>query len=425
MGVRPVSGARAVFLDRDGVLNRTLVRNGVPTPPKSTAELQITEGAGEALHRLRARGFRLVVVTNQPDVARGRQTREVVEAMHAALRSTLPIDEFRVCYHDDADRCNCRKPAAGLLMAAAHDLHVDLTASFMVGDRWRDIDAGRRAGCRTVLVGSGYHEREEIEPDVQVDSLAEAADWIVAQADDAPAVPDVGSLSIEVFADGADLDRIRQLGALPFVKGFTTNPTLMRRAGVANYRAFAEDALRLTGGRPISFEVFSDDVAEMERQARAIAAWGGNVFVKIPVTDTRGEPTYDLVRRLASSGVQTNVTAVLTLDQVRAVGEAVRNGAPCYVSVFAGRIADTGRDPVPLMAAAVALLRQSPNARLIWASPRELLNIFQAETVGCHVITVTDDLLRKVELLGKDLSEYSLETVRMFHDDATRAGYRL
>jgi len=195
---------------------------------------------------------------------------------------------------------------------------------------------------------------------------------------------------------------------------------------VADYEAFAGRALALVGDRPISFEVFSDEFDEMERQARRISAWGPNVYVKIPITNTRRESSGPLVRRLAHSGVQVNVTALLTLDQVRDVAGAVAGGAPAFVSVFAGRVADTGRDPEPLMAEAVThLAAVAPNARLIWASPREVLNIFHADRIGCHVITVTTDVLKKLPLVGRSLEDYSLETVQMFHDDARRAGYEL
>lgn len=211
----------------------------------------------------------------------------------------------------------------------------------------------------------------------------------------------------------------------PLIKGFTTNPTLMRKAGIEDYKAFALDTLQHIPDRPISFEVFTDEFEEMERQARDIASWGDNVYVKIPVTNTRGEVSYPLVRNLSQAGVKVNVTAMMLLEQVREVGAAVEGGAPCCVSVFAGRIADTGIDPVPLMAAAVELLRPYPNAELIWASPRELLNVFQADAIGCHIITVTNDVLKKLPLIGKDLGEYSLETVKMFYDDAQAAGFKL
>jgi transaldolase len=238
-------------------------------------------------------------------------------------------------------------------------------------------------------------------------------------------VKTVNELRIRIFADGADKAGMLEMYAKPYIKGFTTNPTLMRKAGVSDYRAFAKDILQIIRDRPISFEVFSDEFAEMERQAREITAWGDNVYVKIPVTNTRREPAYDLVRRLSHSGLKINVTALMTLSQVREVVECVKDGAPCTISVFAGRIADTGRDPVPFMAAAVELLGRAPNAELIWASPRELLNIFQADAIGCHVITVTNDVLKKLALVGKDLGDFSLDTVKMFYDDAHRAGYTL
>jgi transaldolase len=235
----------------------------------------------------------------------------------------------------------------------------------------------------------------------------------------------VEDLEVKLFADGAEKAGMLEMYAKPYIKGFTTNPTLMHKAGLTDYRLFARSIVEAIPDRPISFEVFSDEFAEMERQAREIAGWGDNVYVKIPVTNTRREPAYELVRRLSRSGVKLNVTAVLTLDQVEKVADAVKGGAPSCVSVFAGRIADTGRDPVPMMAEAVDLLRAVPSAELIWASPRELLNIFQADEVGCHIITVTNDILKKLALVGKDLGDYSLDTVKMFYDDGRKAGFTL
>lgn len=232
-------------------------------------------------------------------------------------------------------------------------------------------------------------------------------------------------LRTRIYADGADLPDMLAMYREPHIRGFTTNPTLMRKAGVADYRAFAKAVLAAIPDRPISFEVFSDEFAEMERQAREIATWGEHVYVKIPVTNTRREPATGLIHRLSHAGVKVNVTAVMTLDQVRDVVEALKGGAPSNVSVFAGRIADTGLDPVPLMGAALEILRAEPRAELIWASPREVLNVFQAHELGCHIITVSTDILRKLAIVGKDLGDYSLETVRMFHDDAKAAGYRL
>jgi transaldolase len=235
----------------------------------------------------------------------------------------------------------------------------------------------------------------------------------------------VDQLGVKIFADGADLAGMLDMYRQPFIKGFTTNPTLMRKVGIADYRAFARQVLQAIPDRPISFEVFSDDFAEMERHGLDIASWGPHVYVKLPVTNTRRQPAYDVIHRLSHAGVKVNVTAIMTLEQVREVVQALRGGAPSNVSVFAGRIADTGYDPVPLMAAAVELLRIAPGAELIWASPRELLNIFQADAIGCHIITVTNDILKKLSLVGKDLSDYSLDTVKMFYNDAASAGYSL
>jgi transaldolase len=232
-------------------------------------------------------------------------------------------------------------------------------------------------------------------------------------------------LKTKIYADGAELAGMRELYAKPFVKGFTTNPTLMRKAGIRDYAAFAHEVVAAIPDRPISFEVFSDEFAEMERQARHIATWGEHVYVKVPVTNTRREPAYDLIHRLAHAGVKVNVTAIMTLEQVRSVVAALQGGAPSNVSVFAGRIADTGFDPVPLMREAVEILKDEPRAELIWASPRELLNVFQADEIGCHIITVTHDILKKLSLVGKDLAEFSLDTVKMFHDDARAAGFSL
>jgi transaldolase len=233
------------------------------------------------------------------------------------------------------------------------------------------------------------------------------------------------SLGVKIFADGADLGRVEALRDEPWIHGFTTNPTLMRAAGVGDYGAFARDLLELVPDRPISFEVIADDPGEMDRQARLIASWGDNVFVKIPITTTDGTPTGDVVRRLAASGVRVNVTAILTPEQVADAAGWLADGPSGFVSVFAGRIADTGCDPVPIMASALELLAPHPALELIWASPREVLNVVQAAAIGCHVITVTDPILERLPTLGRELDELSLDTVRMFHRDAQAAGYAL
>jgi transaldolase len=235
----------------------------------------------------------------------------------------------------------------------------------------------------------------------------------------------IEELKVKIFADGADKAGMLEMYEKPFVKGLTTNPTLMKKAGITDYRAFCKDILTSINDKPLSFEVFSDDFSEMERQALEIASWGDNVYVKIPITNTKQETCYGLVKKLADQKVKLNVTALMTLDQVRNVVASLDPNIPSYVSVFAGRIADTGYDPVPLMTTAVEILKSSPAAELIWASPRELLNIFQADEIGCHIITVTNDILKKLSLVGYDLDEFSLDTVKMFYADAVAAGFKL
>ena len=233
------------------------------------------------------------------------------------------------------------------------------------------------------------------------------------------------ALKVKLFADGADLAGMKEMAANPRISGFTTNPTLMRKAGITNYKAFALDVLKAIPDRPVSFEVFADDFPTMEAQALEIASWGKHVNVKIPVTNTKGEFCGPLVERLSKQGVQLNITAVMTLDQVKRITDKLHADTPAIISVFAGRIADTGRDPVPVMAESVRIMKAKPKSELIWASPRELLNIFQADEVGCHIITATNDILKKLSLVGKDLDQYSLETVEMFCKDASAAGFKI
>jgi transaldolase len=235
----------------------------------------------------------------------------------------------------------------------------------------------------------------------------------------------IDKLKIKIFADGADKAGMLEMYRNPAIQGFTTNPTLMRKAGVSDYEAFARDVLASIPDRPISLEVLADEFEEMERQARTISSWGDNVYAKIPITNTKGELSTEVVRRLSRDGIKINVTALLTLDQVRSVTACLTGGTPACVSIFAGRIADTGRDPIPIMTSAVEMLKEVPNTELIWASPRELLNVFQADAIGCHIITATNDILKKLELVGKDLSGYSLDTVKMFYSDATASGFTI
>jgi transaldolase len=230
---------------------------------------------------------------------------------------------------------------------------------------------------------------------------------------------------IKIFADGAEKASIVELNEKPFVKGFTTNPTLMRKAGISDYAAFAKDILGVIKDKPISFEVFSDEFEDMERQAKIIASWAGNVYVKIPITNTRQESSAPLIARLAAAGIKLNVTAILTTSQVEEAARVLLPSVPSIVSVFAGRIADTGRDPLPYMVESKQILSGNPAAELLWASPRELFNIIQAEEMGCHIITVQPDVLKKLSGLNYDLTQFSLDTVKMFYEDGKKAGYKL
>jgi transaldolase len=233
------------------------------------------------------------------------------------------------------------------------------------------------------------------------------------------------ALGIKLFADGADLNGMLEMYAKPYIKGLTTNPTLMRKAGISDYKSFAREVLDNIKDKPVSFEVFSDDFDEMERQGLEISGWGENVYVKIPITNTKGASTFDVVEKLVKIKCKVNVTAIMTVAQVENISKALSPEVASYVSVFAGRIADTGRDPEETIRSSLEKIRHLTSTELIWASPRELLNVFQAESTGCHIITATNDLLNKLALVGKDLTDYSLDTVKMFADDAIKSGFRL
>jgi transaldolase len=238
-------------------------------------------------------------------------------------------------------------------------------------------------------------------------------------------IKSIQNLGVKLFADGADLETMLEMASKPFIRGLTTNPTLMRKAGIINYKVFAKLVLKEIRTKPISFEVFGDNLDEMIAQGMEIASWGENVNVKIPITNSRGESTESVIKYLSEQKVTVNVTALMTTKQVRTVVDIVDKSSSLFISVFAGRIADTGRDPVPLMRDCLRLMEDLPNAQLIWASPRELLNVFQAADIGCHIITATSDILNKLRLVGKDLDQYSLETVQMFRRDALESGYTI
>jgi transaldolase len=419
---------RAVFLDRDGVLVVPEMRNGRGYAPRSLAAFSIYPDAAESLARLKAAGYLLVVVTNQPDIGNGLVSADVVDEMHRLLMQALPIDRIEMCPHSQSEGCDCRKPKPGMLVDAARRHGIDLAASVMVGDRFSDMEAGRVAGCRTVFMD--LDDVSEVKPmpaDYAVRSMAQAADVILNAMPSArgAAMRAVDGLKVKIFADGADLDGILEMARLSYIRGFTTNPTLMRKAGVTNYEAFARGLLERITRHPVSFEVFADDFPGMIAQARVIASWGSNVNVKVPVMNTRGEFTGPVLRTLAAEGVELNVTAIMTPEQVAAVAEVLDDEVPAIVSVFAGRVADTGIDPVAHMRACRDILAFRPRAELLWASPREVLNIFQADQIGCDIITCTNDMIAKLSLTGKDLLDYSRETVQMFHRDAAASSFSI
>jgi transaldolase len=429
------AGRILVVLDRDGVLNRLVQHRpgGNLESPHALGEVELLPGVPEALARLTRAGVRLAIASNQPAAAKGEVSSELLEAIHGAIVRAAEaaggrIESSHLCRHRAEDGCSCRKPRPGLLreaLLARPGASAEL--AWMVGDRATDVLAGRAVGFHTALVGAPLFpgdaellRAEGAEPSFRGKDLAAFVDHLLERAVAAPT-------SIKLFSDGADLASLLEMAKNPKISGFTTNPTLMRKAGISDYVGFAKQVLEHIQDRPISFEVFADEFDQMASQARLIAAWAKNVYVKIPITNTRGESSLPLVKELSVNGrVQLNVTAICTLEQVRGVSQALVGGAPAVISVFAGRVADTGRDPVPHMREARAILDASgAAAELLWASPRELLNILQAEQAGAHIITVPPDMLKKLSLFGKDLGEYSLETVKMFHNDAQAAGYTL
>jgi transaldolase len=451
----------AIFLDRDGVMNHCVHRGGVPASPRTTTDFHLIDSAVMAVRSLSEAGFLCIVITNQPDLGSGRISERDLHWMHAKLKEAAPVDAIYVCGHRSIDMCECRKPKPGMIVEAQRHHGVDLSRSWLVGDRWVDIAAGNAAGVRSILIehefsmnptSSGYPP-EHLEIHARVADLA-AAEVLIGELDREAHTRMVNvpnferrsasrreytnweksrmehvlsreSLSVRIFADGADIETIASLAADKEIKGFTTNPTLMRQAGVEDYESFARQAIEIIGDRPISLEVFSDDFSEMDRQARKLAGWAPNVYVKIPVTNTKAESSAELVRNLTQDGIQLNVTALLTMTQVREIHQALVGGAPSCISVFAGRIADAGTDPLPIMRQAVEEISSEKQIDLIWASPREVFNVVQAHEIGCHIITVTPDILRKLPNLGKDLTQFSLETVMMFAGDAESAGYQL
>jgi transaldolase len=425
---------RAVFLDRDGVLTVPEFRDGRSYAPRTLEAFRLYPDVASCVGDLKRAGFVVIVATNQPDVGAGIVERCIVDEMHARLRSAVAVDDIEVCYETRDQATERRKPCPGMLFSAARRWNLDLESSYLVGDRESDVVAALRAGCTPIFIDLGYREPQPTLQAATVGSLREATDWILRREAlrtqeralrGEHAMTAVSDLKIKIFADGADLAGIMEMYKNPLIKGFTTNPTLMRKAGIDDYEAFGRELLSRVTDRPVSLEVFADDFDEMERQALAIASWGKNVNVKIPITNTRGVFSGPLIRSLSSQGVVLNVTAIMTPAQVKAVAECLHPDVPAIISVFAGRVADTGRDPVPLMLTCQQALYERPKAELLWASPRELLNIFQADAMGCHIITVTNDVLAKLKLVGKDLDEYSRETVDMFYRDAVASNFSI
>jgi transaldolase len=424
--VKPDIEGRAIFVDRDGVLVVPEFRDGRSFAPRTLDTFQLYAGVADSARRLKEAGYKLVVVTNQPDVGNGLVDQKIVEEMHERLSDAVSVDAIEVCYHKNSDACDCRKPTPGMLLRAAERMGLDCRRSVMVGDRWSDVEAGRAVGCTTVFIDLNYSDDRSGNPDFVASSFNQAADIILSMPDQLQTRRELMSkLKIKIFADGADFDQIVQLAKNPQVTGFTTNPTLMRKAGISDYAGFARKVLAAIPDRPISFEVFADDLPTMIVQGREIASWGRNANVKIPVTNTESAFCGPVIKEFADAGIIVNVTAIMTPDQVKKVSACLNPKVPAIVSVFAGRIADTGRDPIPLMKECLDHLRHLPKAELLWASPRELLNVFQADEMGCHIITVTNDVLSKLSLVGKDLNEYSLDTVKMFRKDAVAAGYSI
>jgi transaldolase len=419
----PPSLTRAVFLDRDGVLNVPVIKNGKPYPPAVVEEFRLIAGVEEATEALVKAGFLLIVITNQPDPLRGTQRKETVEEMHALLKQWLPIHDILTAWDEHSPDY---KPGIGLIEEAVRKYNIDLKQSFFVGDRWRDVECGKRAGCFTILVDNKCQEPLTSEPDLYCANLLEAARSIYCNPTiKGKSMMTTKDFKIKIFADGAEVSVMKKMTANPLIKGFTTNPTLMRKAGVTNYEDFARLVVSEFKNYPISLEVFADTLPAMEQQAQKLASLGDNVYVKIPVTNTKGLSTAPLIHKLSSEGIKVNITAVMLLSQVEEMTDALQEGVPSYISIFAGRIADTGIDPVPLMQKSLATIQKKSSIELLWASPRELLNVIQADQIGCHIITATTDILAKLTLIGKDLTEYSLDTVKMFYQDALAADYNI
>jgi transaldolase len=384
---------KAFFFDRDGILNKAIVKNRKPYSPKFPHQLEKNYEILNLIKHLKKNKFIIIVITNQPELSRGGLFKYSSIFMNFLIEKYFLIDEIFVCGHNKKDRCNCRKPKNGMLISAAKKWNIDFKKSFLIGDRWKDIEAGNSVGCKTIYIDYNFKMNK--------------------------------FNNTKIFADGADFNEMIKLSKTSFVKGLTTNPSLMRKNGISDYESFAKKILKKIKKKPLSFEVFSDNIDEMKEQALKINSWGKNIYVKIPITNTKKKSTAKLIKYLTSKNIKVNVTAVMTLKQVKEVLKNLNPKIPSYISIFAGRIADTGRDPVPTMQAALKLMKKNKNCELIWASTREIYNIYQSSQIKCHIITVTADLIRKFPLLNYNLERYSLDTVKGFRSDAVKSKFKI
>lgn len=430
---------KAIFLDRDGVINR-LVYNPNSSQyesPHFEKEVELYPGVLPALKQLKDRGYLLFLISNQPSFAKGKTSLENIQAIHERIHKHLldfgvEFTEYFYCYHhpqgiisEYAYDCQCRKPKPYFLLQAKDKYCLNMADSWMIGDCDLDIQCGLSAGVKTIAISEekSKQRRGSVKAHFCANNLMEAVEAIFKQ--EKRMGKPLEGLKIKIFADGADISAMKRAYQEGIVKGFTTNPVLMRKANIIDYEKFAHEALREIPDLPISFEVLSDDFSSMEREARKISSWGRNVNVKIPITNTKGESSIPLIHKLSLDGLFLNITAILTVEQMKEIAEAISPKAKTIVSVFAGRIADTGRDPMPYIKKGVELLKANPHAELLWASSRELLNIFQAEACGCRIITVTDDILNKIPMVGKELDILSLETVDLFYKNIQTGGYKI
>jgi len=430
---------KAIFLDRDGVINRLIYNpdNLEYESPHSEKDIELYPGTLPALKQLKDMGYLLFIVSNQPSFAKGKASLEAIQAIHKKIHKQLldfgvEFTEYFYCYHhpngivaEYSYDCQCRKPKPYFLLQAKDKYCLNMADSWMIGDCDLDIQCGLSAGVKTIAISEekSKQRRGSMKAHFCTNNLMEAVEVIFKQ--EKRMRRPLEGLKIKIFADGADISAMKRAYQEGIVKGFTTNPVLMRKANIIDYEKFAREALREIPDLPISFEVLSDDFSSMEREARKISGWGRNVNVKIPITNTKGESSIPLIHKLSLDGLFLNITAILTVEQMKEVAEAISPRARTIVSVFAGRIADTGRNPIPYIKKGIELLKANPQAELLWASCRELLNIFQAQMCGCHIITVTDDILNKISLIGKDLDLLSLETVDLFHKNAQSGGYKI